>query len=463
MKKQVTKFIIIISFIFKSNIYGQIVIQNSEHAVNIALQNSNDLIIQGLSSLTNMKISKMSFRSFLPSFDFSLSNNQSVSNFATDNKTKTFTLSATQLIYDGGQRSFSYKIGKILSLYAYNEYEQSLKMFSSKIINQYYSLLKQMEIVKIKNVLFSVAKDQLVIVEREKELGLITETNYLEFLISYLETENDREVSVRELERQKDEFKVTLGLNKNIEIELIETYSVSNTYKELIEYKNFLYERIKTQNIDLKKQNLEILSKQAQIKYQKRWFLPTIALEASMSFSGKDYPLTQPDYSIQLSFSFANNPFLPIDIKKKVSIKNGKITSIGDSASTQILPSSTFTLEDMQEKLYLQQSKIKYEQTKNQLYEALLDLVYEHDDYVYEIEMKTKSINLQKKKIEISKVELKNGSLKRVDFLEYLVKLASSEIELLESIINIGMIERNLEILTNIPFGEIQYVCENKK
>ena len=270
MKKQVTKFIIIISFIFKSNIYGQVVIQNSEHAVNIALQNSNDLIIQGLSSLTNMKISKMSFRSFLPSFDFSLSNNQSVSNFATDNKTKTFTLSATQLIYDGGQRSFSYKIGKILSLYAYNEYEQSLKMFSSKIINQYYSLLKQMEIVKIKNVLFSVAKDQLVIVEREKELGLITETNYLEFLISYLETENDREVSVRELERQKDEFKVTLGLNKNIEIELIETYSVSNTYKELIEYKNFLYERIKTQNIDLKKQNLEILSKQAQIKYQKR-------------------------------------------------------------------------------------------------------------------------------------------------------------------------------------------------
>ena len=182
-----------------------------------------------------------------------------------------------------------------------------------------------------------------------------------------------------------------------------------------------------------------------------------------MSFSGKDYPLTQPDYSIQLSFSFANNPFLPIDIKKKVSIKNGKITSIGDSASTQILPSSTFALEDMQEKLYLQQSKIKYEQTKNQLYEALLDLVYEHDDYVYEIEIKTKSINLQKKKIEISKVELKNGSLKRVDFLEYLVKLASSEIELLESIINIGMIERNLEILTNIPFGEIQYVCENKK
>ncbi|MBO8428015.1 MAG: hypothetical protein IAC58_05695, partial [Firmicutes bacterium] len=85
------------------------------------------------------------------------------------------------------------------------------------------------------------------------------------------------------------------------------------------------------------------------------------------------------------------------------------------------------------------------------------------DDYVYEIEIKTKSINLQKKKIEISKVELKNGSLKRVDFLEYLVKLASSEIELLESIINIGMIERNLEILTNIPFGEIQYVCENKK
>ena len=131
--------------------------------------------------------------------------------------------------------------------------------------------------------------------------------------------------------------------------------------------------------------------------------------------------------------------------------------------SSTFLPSTTFVMDEKQQEIFLLQSKLKNQQTRNQLYETLLDSIYEHDDSIYEIEMKTKMIALQKKKIEISNVELTNGSLKRVEYLELLVKLASSEIELLENLVNVGMIERDIEISTNIPFGELIYVCENQK
>ena len=464
-KKKINR--IILSFVFtlllNAEIYGQIVIQNSEHAVNIALQNSNELVLQGLSSLTGMKLAKMSFRDFLPSIDFSMSNTQSVTEYGSDNKSKSFSLSAKQVIYDGGQRLLSYKLNNISSLYAYEEYEQSLKSFSSEIINQYYSLLKQIEIVKIKKDLLETADVQLAIIQRELELGITLETNYIEYLISYLETKNDYEVSKRDLDRKKDSFKVSLGLEKSIDIIFIEGFTAEDTYKPLIDYKEFLYERIKLENIELKKRNLEIMSNQAQIDYKKHWYFPSVSLEGSISFSGNNYPLTQPDYSFKLSFGFANNPVVPVEYGKKVGVKKNKVTSIGDTVSANVLPSSTFVLEDKQEKISQLRIKLQNEQTKNQLYESLLDSIYNHDDSVHEIEMKAKSIELQKKKIAISEIELKNGSLKRVDYLELLIKLASSEIELLEDIVNVGMLERNLEIAAKIPFGEIAHVCENHK
>lgn len=150
-------------------------------------------------------------------------------------------------------------------------------------------------------------------------------------------------------------------------------------------------------------------------------------------------------------------------MEKKLVSKKNKLTSIGDTVSVNVLPSSTFVLEDKQEKIGQLRMKLQNEQTKNQLYESLLDSIYNHDDSVHEIEMKAKSIALQKKKIEVSEVELKNGSLKRVDYLGSLIKLASSEIELLEDIVNVGMLERNLEIAAKIPFGEIAHVCEDQK
>ena len=87
---------IILSFVallMNVQLYGQIVIKDAEHAVNIALQNSNELVLQGLSSLTGMKLAKMSFRDFLPSIDFSMSNTQGVTEYGSDNKSKSFSLS----------------------------------------------------------------------------------------------------------------------------------------------------------------------------------------------------------------------------------------------------------------------------------------------------------------------------------------------------------------------------------
>ena len=100
--------------------FSQISINNVNDAVNIALQNSKQIYLQELNSLITMKTSKLSFREFLPSVNFSYNDSSGVTYFSTDTNSKTFSVSLNQLLFDGGKLRFNYQINKLNSMYSYN-------------------------------------------------------------------------------------------------------------------------------------------------------------------------------------------------------------------------------------------------------------------------------------------------------------------------------------------------------
>lgn len=462
MKNKKISVIFCVTFIYFSLLPAQIVINDSDTAVNIALQNSKSYIYEGLNSLAAMKQTKLGVKDFLPSLEFSYSDNQSVSYYSTDNKSKSLSLSLTQILFDGGERKLSYDLNNLSSLYTYNEYEQALRKYSSEVLNQYYSILKQKEVVQIKNDLVGTVTEQLAIIQKEKELGITLETDYLEYMITYLDTLNDRDKNVRNLEKMIDSFKMTLGCNRNVELEFTEIFSNDKEYLPINDYIDFLYQRALSNSLELKKQNLNILATQKQIDYANRWYLPSVSLDGSVSFSGREFPLTEPDYSVQISFSFDKNPLFPTSIKKNIGITD-EINSIGDTVRSTLFPSTTFGIENKMNKISLLQSKLNYASSKDELYESILDAVYNHDDYVHNVEMKNRSLELMERKIEVSKVELKTGDITRVEYLKSLIELATTKIELLENKVNTGILENSIEIMVEIPFGELINVCKNQK
>ena len=116
-----------------------------------------------------------------------------------------------------------------------------------------------------------------------------------------------------------------------------------------------------------------------------------------------------------------------------------------------------------QNKISLLQLKLQYENSINQLYDSISDAIYSLDDLLHSIIIQEKTINLQQKKIEVSKAELKTGNIKRVDYLEDLINLASYKIQLLDEKFNAQNQIRTLEIITYIPLGELENVCKNQK
>lgn len=461
MNKNKIKIIFCFCFSFNSLLFGQISIPNSDYAINIPLQNSKSYIYEGLNSLAGLKQAQIGVKDFLPSLELSYSGNNNVSYYSVDNKSKSLSFSLTEMLFDGGKRRLSYELSNLSSLYTYNEYEQTLREFSSEVLNQYYNILKQKEILAIKKELLSTVETQLNIMKKEMELGVTLETDYLEYMITYLDTINDYEKCEREFEKYVNAFKLTLGCDKNVQIEFTETFENDKEYKPIIDYIDFLYQRSLANSLELKKQNLNILATQKQIEFNNRWYLPNIGLEGSVSFSGTNFPLTEPDYSIQLSFSFENNPLFPNTIKKNIGFTD-EINSIGDSGFVNIFPSTTFAVEKKMEKISLLQSKLNYSTSKDKLYEGLLDIVYEHDDYVHNIEMQKRKLDLIQRKIEVSNIELRTGEITRIEYLKTIIEQSSEKIQFLENKVSTGIIENSIEIMVQIPFGELINVCENQ-
>lgn len=461
MKYKISFYVILI-ILSVSSLNAQVTLTCVDDAVNVALQNSQDYIYQGLNAVLAMETSNKSFRDFLPTLDFSYSNNTTVNKNATDSLSKTLTVSFSELLFDGGQRKYSYDMSKISSLYSYSQYEQNLRSFSSAIMEQYYLYLKQKEIVLIQEELLKNATEQLEIIEKEVQLGISLETDYLEYLISYLDIEKQKDTSIRELERNERTFKISLGLDKNAELIITEKMSNDNAYITLDEYIDFLYERACNNSIEIKQQALSLESSKKTLDFSKKWYLPNINFSGSVSFSGRDFPLTEPKYSLQLSFSFSRNPYFPLQLSTNASIDDS-LNGTGSSASSQVFPSSTVQQEKKSAQLSLLQQELQSKNAETQLYEGIVDAIYQHDDCIHEIEMITKTLELQERKLEFSEMKLQTGELKHIDYLDELTQIANTRMELLDAKATAEKLERELEIYTQIPFGELLNVCSLQK
>jgi outer membrane protein TolC len=247
-------------------IWGQeIIFYSAADAASFAARNSRVYILQRQNALLNMSIARFSIQDFLPALDFSISESDSTTLLAGDSRTKTIQASISQTIFNAGKSTLTYNMNRSNALYGYRDYELSLQNFRSEVISIYYQYLLQKELIEIKEELVTAAKAQLIILEKEVELGITLETDYLEYLISYVQIEFDRDQSIRDLHNLERRFKNVLGLGEQVLFE-IRDLLFANTDHFLIEPHNSRLLAIVLRNsLDLKKQDISIYFSSLQI------------------------------------------------------------------------------------------------------------------------------------------------------------------------------------------------------
>lgn len=460
-KKFVTLFILFFSF----SLYSQIIFETAEEAAAYALINSPNFNYQRLNAELGMKIAKNSIESFLPSFNVSWADNKSLNYFSPDSSNKSFSVSVSQFVFDGGKRALSYDMQKSSSLYNYKTYLQSEKNFCSEIMAQYYQCLSQQKKIEIKKELESLAEDHLLILKTEYELGRALENDYLEYLISFKKIQNERMQYEREYRTLMRNFKIALNLDPEVEIKINEnTSSDAENGFNLEEYCNFLWNRYKSVNIELQQQDINLVYAKKELEISKRQYIPDISVEADVSFSGDSYPLTAPSYNVKLNISFSGFPILPVSLGGGLGINNyGKLSSARNDSSVAISPQINYSNSLKSAQLALNKKIQENKDTVNTHYATLFDAISNYDDSNTSVLIYEETIGLQERRLQIALEQVNSGLLSRIDYLDRLTELSNQKIELETAKNNHALLRRNIEIMLDIPFGGLHDVCKANK
>jgi outer membrane protein TolC len=457
-------FIVILLLFSPGAVYGtDVVFRSPADAVDFAAQNSQTHFLQKQGVLQNMKAAKLGFQDFLPSFSFSFSEGDTTSLLAPDSRTKTIRVSINQELFDGGKKKLAYDVGRLSSLYAYREYESQFREFSSGVISRYYQYLEQAALTGIREDLVRAASEQLAIIRRETDLGLSLETDYLEYLIACINIENERDQGVRDLKKAERILKAAIGLNAEADLSVQDDFyhDVDDFYFE--GFVDFLWNLVKNASIEIKKQNLAAEYTQKQIKYSRRWYLPAIGAEGSVSFSGDSYPLTEPKYSFKLTFDFSDLSLFPVKVSSGGGFDRDRFYNINNGVSVTAKPNPAYGVQKKQADIALLQNNAERLQTEKDLWESLYELVISHDNCLRSADAAERTIGVLEKRLEFSKLELDKGEKKRIDYLEELVSLAQERISLMEYRTQAAALERSLEILGGFPFGGLKDACLQHK
>ncbi|QTQ14990.1 TolC family protein [Treponema parvum] len=439
-------------------IRSQIVFNSAEDAVVFAKQNSRERIIEKEMVLANMKKTKINIQEYIPQLSVSLSESNSVSFNASDSRTKSLQFSLNQNVFNPA-RKMNYELANIQAVYAYKENLQSAKTFESEIINDYYNCLIASRQLLIKTELYEKTQDELKIMEARAFLGMLLQTDYLEFLTSALKIQNEMESARRSCKVQERILKLATGIEETTELKLADELNPEALQTELEPFTDKIWNIVKNSSIELQKEDVMISFSRKRQQVQDAWYLPVFTVKPSVSFSGEDYPLSNPRYSVQMSFSFQNIPFAPLSVSNNYTYTRKKLTGVSNSADSSFPSGTTYFTDQKISDLTLLQQQIKRQNYEKQLFSALYELLVTHDDYLRSIQILQRTLELQQERLEFSKLQTDQGMLKPIDYVEQLIELSNTKISLIRTTVAAVASERSISVMTGMSFKELINAC----
>ena len=456
MKDGFKSIVPLLFFCTAAPMFSDTVFRSAEEAALYAVSHSKEYLLKKEYVEAAYKAACRAVQDFLPSLNMSWSENDAVKIGGADSRSKSIQLSVRQLVTDGGRRIVLYNMNKTDAYYAVKAYEQELQAFQSSVIDQYGACLQQNEIIKIKSDLEKNASMQLEIIKKEYDLGLALENDYLEYLISFKTIQNDKKKAERELRTRMRTLKSLIGMDidEDLRIENTSTEQSGLSYLEghMAELRRMTDER----NPAVKKAEAALHYAERRLAYAKLFFIPEVSVEGVVSFSGTAYPLNKPSYSIKLSVSFSNMPFVPTTAGNGYGFNKSGLGGIDNSLSAGFVPDIGYFIKNNINKISVEREAEQLRLQKHALYERLFEKAAAYDDGKDSIARISESIALRERRIAVSAEQVEKGEMKRIDYLAELMEIAEEKVKLVAAQSSVRTAARDIEIMICVPFGGLE-------
>ena len=433
---------------------AQIVISSAQEAIDLGLTKSEQLQYLELQMNYELQAARLDFGSFLPSIGISYGEKDLVVEKSGDSRKKDLQFTVTQLLFDGGVSYNLYELNRIRSLYKYQELEIEKQKIKIHILDMYYEIVMLKKKLDIQNNIINLGEKNLEIIKKEHALGLTLELDLLEYEISLFKIYQEKKQLEDALQKSMRDFKRTLGLSPESELHITETHEIPFIKNcTLIGKKDYFINQAKNHNYQLKLNELELLYSKKQNGFLQKNFFPKIYFESSITFSGTDFPLRQPDYNFGLKFNFSQNTPVPVTFSSTGTVKENALTALNSFATVNLNPDFTFFIREKLGKIAVMQQEMQKIDSEEELYKNIEDLLIYHDSLLQDLSYMKMILDVYSQKIKILETGVKNGTVNGLDVFKALNEEATQKIDFYEKQIEICMVVRNIELICGIPLG----------
>lgn len=451
-------FLFALCFFLAKGIFCQIELRNVSDAIKIALANDVEHSLQRQSAEESLRIAKKNIGPFLPVLDFTITDAARAQKDVDDSKNKSIEVGLTQKIFNGGKSLLEWQMQKEQSFYQFLDAQKKYETFQIEIIKSYYNAL----LLKLKSQLLKESADNaqvyLILAELEENEGMITKTDYLKTLLEYKKMEFEANAAQDECKNAETALKNLMNLDRGhalvlsesecFEAALTDFVALENLTDKSMEYKQSAVQN--SLNIKLSRAELNWAKKLRSI--QKRIFIPSVSVRGSVAFSGRNYPLTSPTYSVSLVLSFEDNPWINASISRQHAFNKGKLNSLSDTVFGKGMFNSIYFNQLKLSKIELSQKKVGYEKTKKQIEENVIDRIQKIEQVQKSFLLGLENVKIKEQKLLLSKLQLEQGKIKKSDYLEEMNECAKEKIQCLSLLKDRDYLIKELETIVSKKF-----------
>ena len=441
-------------------LFPQIVIHNSEEAASIALKNARQLQLNSQNAVTSYKSASHAIQPFLPTFDFTWTEDDSIKKGGGDSRNKTIQCSVRQTVFDGGRRKLSYDMNKAARFFDVKSTEQNINTFKAQVMGQYFTCVYQQKLIGIKSDLVENANIQLEILKKEYELGMALENDYLEYLIAFRKLQDEQKQSERNFSTQLRKLKIMLGFEMTTPLAIEDTDTITSDSFcniQLEQQMERFWSVLQAKSAVVQQARTSLYYSEKQFMLSRKTLIPEISVEGGLSFSGTEYPLGNTNTTAKISVSFSENPLFPLSLTNGYGFDRTDLKSVNNTAAVSLTPQPNYFYTKKAERINLNLKKQEYRDNRNELYETLFQKIAEHDDSLVSIQRSSETIELAERRLVVSEEQVLRGEMKKIDYLNALVDLAEEKANLEMAYNMLKNSERELEIMLCISFGGL---CE---
>ena len=399
-----------------------------------------------------------SIRGYLPSVELAFDSSDSVLLGAPDARTRVASATVSQLVFDGGRLRAARHAQRL----QVSELRLERDQLREQVIDETWRTYTELQLLaareRVEEELAAVAASEVAIASRELQLGATTELQVAEAQLAAERAALQQAATA--LQRRDLEFRLhqligSAHPSAAASIALEPTVGTDYVGLALDQPPAIWRQLASAGNRELRRARAELELQQQRAQLADRAAAPEIRADLSFTVSGEALPLNQPGFRIGVALAFPESGS-PVDVGVGAGVTAGGERTATTGLVAAPLEDVTAPLDRREAAVAVGAQRAELDRLQQRIEFDALQRVMSYALQRRELDAVRKQLELKDRRILILDRQLSLGAIKDVDLLRARTERLQMQIQLLEQILQIRLLERDIERVLGLPPGRLQ-------